>query len=34
MGLQTFEPLRVAGAVFLVLMLPDLVKLASRRPRR
>jgi hypothetical protein len=34
MGLQAFEPLSIAGAVFLLLILPVLLKLASRRPKQ
>jgi hypothetical protein len=34
MGLQTFEPLELAGAVFLLLMLAVLLKLVGRRSKR
>jgi hypothetical protein len=33
MGLQPFEPMEISGAVFLLLMLPILYRLATRRPK-
>jgi len=33
MRLRAFDPMELAGAIFLLLVLPVLVKLVSRRPK-